>query len=98
LDNAIKYTVANPFIEISTYNMNAFMIISIKDNGIGIPVAYKDKVFDKFFRVSNGDLHDVKGFGLGLYYVKQVIDGHNGKIMIKSKINKGSLFELWLPQ
>ncbi len=98
LDNAIKYTTANPIIEISTYNKSGYLIISINDNGIGIPVAFKDKIFDKFFRVGKGDQHDVKGFGLGLYYVKQVIDGHNGKITVKSKTDNGSRFDLWLPQ
>jgi signal transduction histidine kinase len=97
IDNALKYTDKSPEVEISTRNIPGYCILSIKDHGMGIPLASLDKIFDKFYRVPQGDKHDVKGFGLGLYYVKQIIDKHSGKIKVKSEFNKGSTFEIWLP-
>ncbi len=97
IDNAIKYADKNTDVEISTRNIANYCILSIKDYGRGIPAASLDKIFDKFYRVSQGDKHDVKGFGLGLFYVKQIIDKHGGKIKVKSEFNKGSTFEIWLP-
>ncbi len=97
IDNALKYSDKSPIVEISTKNINNYSIISIKDHGMGIPTTSLDKIFDKLYRVPQGDKHDVKGFGLGLYYVKQIIDKHNGKIKVKSELNKGSTFEIWLP-
>ena len=73
------------------------MIISIKDNGIGIADRDQKQVFNKFFRVHTGDVHDVKGFGLGLYYVKEMVEGHKGRIELKSKIEEGSEFKLIVP-
>ena len=97
IDNALKYSGKKPQVSVSTFNKDNFLIIAIEDQGIGIPSASIEKIFDKFYRVPSGNIHDVKGFGLGLYYVKQVIEGHNGKIRVKSELNKSSRFEIWLP-
>ncbi|OQX77359.1 MAG: hypothetical protein B6D61_07355 [Bacteroidetes bacterium 4484_249] len=98
LDNAIKYCKEAPKIKVSTLSNSNHLIIRIKDNGRGIPAASMDRIFDKFYRIPDGNKHDVKGFGLGLYYVKQVIETHHGKIKVKSEVNKGSTFEIWLPK
>lgn len=90
LDNANKYTPENPIIEIASREEKGFLIISIKDNGIGISKENQKKIFEKFFRVSTGNLHDVKGFGLGLSYVKRVIELHGGEIQIKSTKGQGT--------
>ena len=96
IDNAIKYTKQNPIIEIQTANYKSKLIISIKDNGIGISKENQKRIFNKFFRVLTGNVHDVKGFGLGLSYVKRIIDEHQGKIKINSKLDKGTTFYLYL--
>jgi len=98
LDNAIKYTTKKPKIKISSQIKGDHIVIGISDNGIGIKTADQEKIFDKFFRVSKGNQHDIKGFGLGLFYAKQVIKNLNGEIIVKSKLDKGTLFELWLPK
>ncbi len=97
LDNAEKYSQANPEISIATRNEKNGLLISIKDKGIGIKEDFQQFVFDKFFRVPSGDVHNVKGFGLGLNYVKTVIEAHNGKITLQSKLNLGSQFDIYLP-
>ena len=97
IDNALKYSGEKPQVSVSTFNKDNFLIIAIEDQGIGIPSTSVEKIFDKFYRVPSGNRHDVKGFGLGLYYVQQVVEGHNGKIRVKSEINKGSRFEIYLP-
>ena len=97
IDNALKYTNEDPIIEIKTLNNNSKILIVLKDNGIGITKEDQKRVFKKFFRVSTGNLHDVKGFGLGLSYVKRIVIEHKGKISIKSKINKGTSFIISLP-
>ena len=97
IDNALKYTKKEPIIEITTSINNSKIIISLKDNGIGISKEDQKRVFKKFFRVSTGNLHEVKGFGLGLSYVKRIVIEHKGKISIKSKINKGTSFVISLP-
>lgn len=96
LDNAIKYCNKKPEIKIETYNQKQNLVIRIQDNGIGISDEDKKRVFEKFFRVSTGNLHDVKGFGLGLSYVMQVIKAHRGKIELESKEGEGSTFTITL--
>lgn len=97
LDNAIKYSKEKPEITISTENTNKGIKISVEDNGIGISKDAQDKVFDKFFRVSTGDVHNVKGFGLGLSYVKALVLTFRGSIDVKSEPGKGTRFDLFLP-
>lgn len=97
LDNAVKYTTQNPLIEIETENKNGFVVVQIKDNGIGIPKEHLNQIFERFFRVPTGNLHNVKGFGLGLSYVKRIIEVHNGKIKVDSILGKGTRFRLYFP-
>ena len=97
LDNAIKYGNENPFIEIISKTEKKKFILLIKDNGPGISPKDQKYIFDKFFRVAHHDVHNVKGFGLGLNYVKQVIESHGGKIELQSKTGEGATFKISLP-
>lgn len=97
LDNAIKYTEKIPQIKISTRNKGNTIELMIADNGIGIDSRHIKMIFDKFFRVPTGNVHDVKGFGLGLFYVKTVVDAHGGQVSVKSERGKGSQFTVRLP-
>jgi two-component system, OmpR family, phosphate regulon sensor histidine kinase PhoR len=97
IDNAIKYCGGAPHIVIATSNSNKHLCIDVKDNGLGIAPANHKKVFQKFYRVPTGDVHDVKGFGLGLHYVKSVISAHRGTIKLDSDLNAGSTFKINLP-
>ncbi|MDL2303384.1 HAMP domain-containing histidine kinase [Dysgonomonas sp. OttesenSCG-928-D17] len=94
IENAIKYSGESVDIKLSAYRKGDTTIISVCDNGIGIPQNLQDKIFDKFYRVSKGNIHDVKGYGLGLYYVKTIIDKHNWKIEIESTEGQGSCFNI----
>ena len=96
LDNAIKYNDNSPEIFIRTLNVGSRILIEIKDNGIGMNKAVQSKIFEKFYRKQTGDLHDVKGHGLGLAYVKKIIAFHNGSIAVESAIDKGSIFTIQL--
>ncbi len=98
MDNAIKYCDKNPEIEIETCNNNSHIELIVKDNGIGISKEDQKKVFDKFFRVYTGNIHNIKGFGLGLSYVKRIVDEHQGNISVESELNKGAAFKIELPQ
>lgn len=97
LDNAIKYCETTPHIEIKSFNNKNRIYISFKDNGKGISREDQRFIFDKFYRVPTGNLHDVKGFGLGLYYVKTIIEELSGSIGVKSSLGKGSEFIITFP-
>jgi two-component system, OmpR family, phosphate regulon sensor histidine kinase PhoR len=97
LDNAEKYTEAVPSIIVRTDNNANGVVISISDNGIGLSKESIKHIFEKFYRVHTGNLHNVKGFGLGLSYVKAMVDGHGGTITVNSEQGKGSTFIVSLP-
>jgi len=97
LDNAIKYCVKVPEISVYTRNKDEGIIISVIDNGIGIAAKEQKLIFERFYRVATGNLHDVKGFGLGLSYVKTIIEAHGGRIEVESAEGKGSRFDIILP-
>jgi len=96
IDNAIKYCDKEPVVSISTKNIGSTIQITIQDNGIGIKKENLKMIFDKFYRVSTGNIHNVKGFGLGLYYVKLIIESHSGKISVKSQLGQGTTFSIVL--
>jgi two-component system phosphate regulon sensor histidine kinase PhoR len=97
LDNAIKYCTNNPKIIVSTIVKAKKVHISVEDNGIGIDEKYRKKVFYKFFRVPTGNIHNVKGFGLGLDYVKNVAKAHKWKILLDCEQEKGCKFIIIIP-
>lgn len=97
LDNANKYSPDAPDIHLRTENISSGVIIKISDKGIGMSKEATQKIFDKFYRVSTGNVHDVKGFGLGLSYVKNIVEMHQGSISVKSELGKGSTFKIFLP-
>jgi two-component system phosphate regulon sensor histidine kinase PhoR len=92
LDNAVKYSKSKPLIEFSTRNIDDNIEICVQDNGIGMDKNTQKMVFEKFYREQNGDIHDIKGHGLGLSYVKKIVDFHKGKIMLESKKGSGTKF------
>jgi two-component system phosphate regulon sensor histidine kinase PhoR len=97
IDNAIKYSTEKPEISIQTSNINHNLVLVITDKGIGIEQKYQEKVFDKFFRVPTGDVHNAKGFGLGLAYIKKIVELHQGTITLKSDKEIGTTFTITLP-
>jgi two-component system phosphate regulon sensor histidine kinase PhoR len=97
LDNAIKYSPDSPLVKVSTKDHRNGMLISFSDKGIGVSKENQKKIFDKLYRVPTGDIHDVKGFGLGLSYVKVIVEKHHGEIWVESELNKGSTFNIYLP-
>ena len=98
LDNANKYSANKPNISVSTLNVGGSLVVVVADRGLGIAREHIDKVFDKYYRVPTGNLHDVKGFGLGLSYVKLILEAHGGLVAIKSEPGKGTMVELRFPQ
>ncbi len=97
LDNAVKYNPGQPRIRIGWHREGNQVRIDVSDNGIGMPKEQVGRIFDKFYRVPTGNIHNVKGFGLGLFYVKQVIRAHGGKIEVQSEEGKGTTFGITLP-
>ena len=97
LDNAIKYSEDPPKIKFSTENFPNGLKILCEDYGIGISLENQKKIFDKLYRVPSGNLHNVKGFGLGLNYVQAIMQKHRGNIRVSSELGKGSKFEIFLP-
>ncbi len=97
LDNAIKYSPEKPVIDIYTENVKDFVIVKIKDQGSGMSKVAQKKIFEKFYREHTGDLHNVKGHGLGLAYVKRIIEDHNSQIFVESEKGKGSTFIIKVP-
>ncbi len=98
LDNALKYSLIAPEIKVHLKEEASQIILSVKDNGLGIPTEYRKKVFEKFFRVPTGDVHNIKGYGLGLSYVESVVKSHHGSIEVESEPGKGSNFIFKLPK
>jgi two-component system phosphate regulon sensor histidine kinase PhoR len=98
VDNSIKYSKEEPSIQIDLKERGDEVALSITDNGIGMAAEYKDKVFDKFFRIPHGDTHNAKGYGLGLSYVSQVIQKHSGTIAVESETGIGTKFTITIPK
>ena len=99
MDNAVKYRKTDEALNITmkTWNDDKFLYLSIKDTGMGMKKENLKKIFDKFYRVHTGNVHDVKGFGLGLAYVKKIVDLHDGEIKVESEFGKGTKFTIKLP-
>jgi two-component system, OmpR family, phosphate regulon sensor histidine kinase PhoR len=97
LDNAVKYSKGAPKIIISTELKDGYLVVSVKDQGIGIQNEFVGQIFERFYRVPTGNVHDVKGFGLGLSYVKIITEAHHGKIKVESAMNKGTKFMIYFP-
>ena len=97
LDNAVKYSNGPLILRVKTWNERSRLLISIEDNGIGIKKNNLKRIFDKFYRVPTGSVHNVKGFGLGLAYVKKVVEDHKGRIWVESEYEKGTKFIMSIP-
>jgi len=98
LDNALKYSKAAPMVMVHLQGEKEFVLLSVSDNGIGIPAGYLDRIFEKFFRVPTGDHHNVKGYGLGLSYVAYVVQRHGGEVDVRSEEGVGSHFTIKIPR
>ncbi|MCX6332836.1 MAG: HAMP domain-containing sensor histidine kinase [Bacteroidia bacterium] len=97
LDNAIKYSPESPDIKVETKNDHDGIIMSVEDKGIGMSKSVQSKIFERFYRLASGNVHDVKGFGLGLNYARAIVDAHKGHINVYSEPGKGSRFDVYLP-
>ncbi|MFC2119063.1 sensor histidine kinase, partial [Bacteroidota bacterium] len=96
LNNAVKYSDNSAEVSIFCY-IDKELVIEISDKGIGLNAEQQKQIFDKFYRANTGNIHNVKGLGLGLYYVKKIIEAHKGRIEVISKVGKGSTFTIYLP-
>lgn len=97
LDNALKYSPDDPEITVSTKNNGKGVILTVEDKGIGMSKAVQSKIFERFYRQASGNVHDVKGFGLGLNYARAIIEAHKGNVTVTSEPGKGSKFDIYLP-
>ena len=97
IDNAVKYAEQEPRIRIGTANNDEGVTISVTDNGIGIAPSEQRKIFDRLYRVPTGNIHNAKGFGLGLSYVRTVVERHGGRIKLESAPGRGSTFHIFIP-
>lgn len=97
LDNAIKYSPDAPDITVETRNNDNGIILTVSDKGIGMSKSIQSKIFERFYRLTSGNVHDVKGFGLGLNYARSIVDAHKGTISVQSEPGKGSRFDVFLP-
>ena len=97
LENALKYSEGPPNIEVHSESTNAYFVISVKDEGIGMSKNVQKNVFQKFYREERGNIHNVKGHGLGLAYVKEIVEKHHGTVFVESEKGKGSIFTVKLP-
>ena len=98
IDNAVKYSSNAPSIVIYSSNIDNGIKVIVEDKGKGMSKEECKLIFDQFYRVPTGSVHDVKGFGIGLFYVKRILSKHGGKIEVKSEINKGTKMIFWLPK
>jgi two-component system phosphate regulon sensor histidine kinase PhoR len=97
IDNANKYSPDKPLITIGTQNTDKMLIITVEDMGVGISLENQQQIFKNMYRIPTGNIYNVKGFGIGLYYVKTIVEAHGGHINLKSELNKGSRFDVFLP-
>lgn len=97
MDNARKYSSETPEILIKTYNVDHFFMIEIKDKGIGMSANVLKRIFEQFYREETGNIHNVKGHGLGLAYVKKIVQLHHGEVWAESELGKGSTFYIKIP-
>jgi two-component system phosphate regulon sensor histidine kinase PhoR len=97
LDNALKYSPESPEITVTTGNNEKGIVMSVEDKGIGMTKSVQSRIFERFYRQTSGNVHDVKGFGLGLNYVRAIIEAHKGNVNVTSEPGKGSRFDVFLP-
>jgi two-component system phosphate regulon sensor histidine kinase PhoR len=97
LDNAIKYSPESPDITVETWNVDRGIVMSVEDKGIGMSKTIQSRIFERFYRQTSGNVHDVKGFGLGLNYSRAIVEAHRGTITVNSEPGRGTRFEVFLP-